>query len=73
MLSLHSSKPFKAGLVDKMEAWEYSSFKDYIGLRNDILPEIEYCKQLIEIPINKEDLYNESYEQVLENKIDDLY
>ena len=56
-----------------MEDWEYSSFKDYTGLRNGTLPAIEFSKQLIEIPTNNEEFYNESYEQVAITKIDKLY
>ena len=29
--------PLKANMVDKMEDWEFSSFKDYAGLRNGTL------------------------------------
>lgn len=29
--------PFRAGLTDQMEKWEFSSFKDYAGLRNGTL------------------------------------
>ena len=65
--------PLKANLVDKLENWEYSSFKDYTGLRKGELPEIEFCKQIITLPIKEKELYIESYEQILENKIDKLY
>ena len=30
--------PVKAGLVKKAEEWEYSSYREYIGLRNGTLP-----------------------------------
>ncbi len=29
--------PLKAGLVERMEEWEYSSFKDYLKIRNGSL------------------------------------
>ncbi|PZF73973.1 hypothetical protein DN068_06445 [Taibaiella soli] len=29
--------PIRAGLVNRLEDWEYSSFKDYAGLRNGTL------------------------------------
>ena len=29
--------PYRAGLVKKLEDWEFSSFKDYAGLRNGTL------------------------------------
>jgi len=37
--------PFKAGLVNKLENWEYSSFKDYAGLRNGTLCNKELAKK----------------------------
>ena len=30
--------PFKAGLVKNLENWKYSSYPDYLGLRNGKLP-----------------------------------
>ena len=39
--------PLRAGLVAKMEDWEFSSFKDYAGLRNGTLCNkelaVKYC------------------------------
>lgn len=39
--------PLKAGLVQRLEDWEYSSFKDYAGLRNGALINkslaVEFC------------------------------
>lgn len=37
--------PLKAGLVKKMEDWEFSSFRDYAGLRNGTLCNKEIAKQ----------------------------
>src|SRR5258708_7069643 len=33
--------PVKARLVELPEAWEYSSYREYVGLRNGTLPNIE--------------------------------
>jgi REP element-mobilizing transposase RayT len=33
--------PVEAGLVELPEGWEYSSYRDYVGLREGTLPEIE--------------------------------
>ena len=30
--------PVDAGLVSRPSEWEYSSYRDYIGMRNDTLP-----------------------------------
>lgn len=64
--------PLRANLVNKMENWEYSSFKDYIGLRNGTLPERELTCELMGIPKEKASLYKESYEVIPNYKIDKL-
>jgi putative transposase len=33
--------PVRSKLVEKLEDWEFSSYRDYIGLRNGTLPKIE--------------------------------
>jgi len=33
--------PVEAGLVELPEAWEYSSYREYTGLRDGTLPDIE--------------------------------
>lgn len=40
--------PLKAGLVKRMEYWEYSSFSDYAGLRNGTLCDKEFAKLFID-------------------------
>lgn len=51
--------PFKAGLVKKIEDWDYSSFKDYIGLRNGNLCNKQLAFQLLDL--DRETLYKDSY------------
>ena len=62
--------PFKAKLVNQMEDWEYSSFKDYAGLRNGTLCNKElavmHCNYL------KETFILDSY-QILEDALDDIF
>ena len=57
--------PFKAGLVSRMEDWEYSSFKDYARLRNGTLCNkqlaVEYCSY------NIDKFTNESYSLITED------
>ena len=69
---LHQN-PLKAKLVLKMEDWEYSSFKDYVGLRKSTLTEIEFCKEKITLAISSESLYKESYDVISEDVIDKFY
>ena len=49
----------KAKLIKKMEDWEYSSFKDYCGLRNGTLCNQEMGIKLLNI--NKQTFYEDSY------------
>lgn len=54
--------PWKAGLVTKIEDWEFSSFRDYCGIRNGFLcsKDIAYA----ELDIDKETLYHNSYNTI---------
>ncbi len=57
--------PLKARLVRKLEAWEFSSFPDYAGLRKGTLCNMELAYELINY--DKEDFYEQSY-AVIEEK-----
>ncbi|WP_375578411.1 transposase [Marivirga tractuosa] len=59
--------PMVAGLVSKMEDWEFSSFLDYAGFRNGSLCNQNLAKELIGISEN--DFYKESYKVISEDKI----
>lgn len=60
--------PLKARLVTRMEHWEYSSFKDYLGLGNETLCNINLAKE--RLAINFDQLYEESY-RVINFEFDD--
>ena len=62
--------PMKANLVKRMEDWDYSSFKDYCGLRNGTLCNKELAVQLLDI--NPETFYTDSYQLVSDNEINNL-
>lgn len=49
--------PVNAGLVSKMEDWEYSSFRDYAGMRNGTLCYKELAYDQIGIPDSNEEFY----------------
>ncbi|MEP7128942.1 MAG: hypothetical protein ABI729_08745 [Chitinophagales bacterium] len=51
---------FKAGLVQRLEDWEFSSFRDYAGLRNGSLCNLNLGTQLLNL--NKESFVKDSYE-----------
>jgi hypothetical protein len=63
----------KAGLVNKLEDWEYSSFKDYAGKRNDTLCRREIAQELLGIPVCCEEFYRYSYEIIDENKLKKIF
>jgi len=54
--------PMKAKLVKKMEDWNYSSFKDYCGLRKGTLCNQQGAFQLLEL--DKKTFYEDSYKLV---------
>ena len=54
--------PMKAKLVDRMEDWLYSSFRDYCGLRNGTLCNKKLAIRLL--GINMKSFYVDSYKMI---------
>jgi REP element-mobilizing transposase RayT len=67
-LYIHQN-PLKAGLVEKLEDWEFSSFKDYAGLRSGDLCNMDLAKDLFSLPKEKEDFYKVSYQTIPDHVI----
>lgn len=63
--------PVKANLVKKMEDWDYSSFKDYCGLRNGSLCNKESAVRLL--AINLDTFYTDSYQFISDHEMDNLF
>ena len=61
----------KAKLVEKMEDWEYSSFKDYCGLRNDTLCNKQLAIQLLDI--NMKTFYEDSYRIINDDLMKNIF
>lgn len=59
--------PWKAGLVTEMEEWTFSSFRDFIGMRNGTLCNIQLATELL--AIQQQFFYTESYSSVSTEKI----
>jgi len=55
----------------KMEDWEFSSFKDYLEMRNGTLINKQVAFDLI--GASKENFYEESYSVISEEKISKLF
>ncbi|MDA0266362.1 MAG: hypothetical protein O2890_02975 [Cyanobacteria bacterium] len=39
--------PVKAGLVDRAEDWEFSSYQDYVALRQGKLPQFDSVREQV--------------------------
>ena len=63
--------PMRAKLCQKMEDWEFSSFRDYIGVRNGKLIEKPLAFELI--GVSSDNFYEESYKVIDDDKIGGLY
>jgi putative transposase len=63
--------PYVASLTNKMEDWEFSSFKDYIGLRNGILCNQQLTKEILKL--KEENFYSESYQVRNEEKLANIW
>ncbi len=61
----------KAGLVRRMEEWEYLSFKDYARLRNGTLCNKELAFQLLDL--NEETFYKDSYGVIINELINKIF
>ena len=53
------NNPVNAGLVNKNENWEFSSYKDYLGLRNGSLINMSLALKTISLEDNYMNNYNE--------------
>ncbi len=56
--------PMKAGLVDRMEDWEFSSFREYLGKANTRLCNRELAINLLDLNPNR--FYEDAYEACAE-------
>jgi putative transposase len=63
--------PIKAKLVEKMEDWEYSSFKDYCGMRNGSLCNKQLAIQLLDI--NMKRFYEDSYTIINDDDLKNIF
>ena len=63
--------PLLAGFVTKIEDWEFSSFKDYSGLRDGSLCNKSLAAEIIELDI--ENFYEQSYAIIDEKAIEMIW
>jgi hypothetical protein len=62
----------RSGLVTKMEEWEFSSFREYLGLEKSVICNIQITRELINIPVTVEDFYKQSYDIIREDRIKNI-
>ncbi|WP_236587777.1 hypothetical protein [Marivirga aurantiaca] len=62
--------PYMAGLCSRMEDWEFSSFKDYVGQRNGTLCNIELALEMLNLV--RDSFYQDSYNVISDDKIKNL-
>jgi putative transposase len=63
--------PIKAKLAKKMEDWEFSSFKDYCGLRNGTLANKQLAIQLLDIDMKN--FYEDSYKIINDDYLKNIF
>jgi hypothetical protein len=61
----------EANLVEKMEDWEYSSFKDYCSLINGTLCNKQLAIQLSDI--NMKTLYEDPYRIINDDELKNIF
>jgi putative transposase len=64
--------PIKAGLVQKIGEWEFSSYRDYAGLRNGTLPNKKLAFQWLNFK-DEEDFVRSSHQTLDPRIIEKLY
>jgi putative transposase len=55
-----------------MEDWEYSSFREYMGLEKDTLCSHQLACDLLRLPENRDEFYHLSYGNIDVDKIKNL-
>ncbi len=69
-LYIHQN-PKLSYLVDKIEDWEFSSFKDYLGLRDGTLCSQQLAKDLLNFP-DGDEFYELSYSNLRFNPLEEM-
>ncbi len=64
--------PVLAGLCQRAEDWEFSSYRDYIGLRNGSLPSKAVAFECLDVPSNIQEFYRESRKGLTDKEIEGI-
>ena len=68
-LYIHQN-PFRAGLVNRLDSWKFSSYKDYAGIRKGSLCNIKLGKELFDLPESNEKFIKFSKQTIPEKYLD---
>jgi len=71
-LYIHQN-PLKAKLVNKLEDWKFSSFRDYAGIREGTLCNINQTQILLELPSEHQEFRNFSYQTIPEHLLNNIF
>ncbi len=63
--------PYKAGLVSKIEDWEFSSFRDYAGLRKGTLCNQTFANEFIDF--DRDNFLQQSYNVIDEKLLQKIF
>jgi len=67
-LYIHQN-PLRAGMVESLEDWIFSSFRDYTGLRNGMLCNMDLAIKALELPDNVDDFLKMSNQTISEEHL----
>jgi putative transposase len=65
--------PIKARLIARLEDWEFSSFRDYLNLRNGTLVNKTLGRELLDLPKNEKDFLELSYKAINDDLINGIF
>ena len=71
-LYIHQN-PVRAGLVRKLEDWEFSSFRDYAGLRKGNSCNKKLATELFNLPASSSEFYELSYRTIPESVVKSIH
>lgn len=71
-LYIHQN-PIRAGLVNKIDEWEYSSFQDYSGKRDGTLCNKTLTRKLLDLPGEVEKFKQFSLQTIPDDYVESLY
>ena len=63
--------PVKAGLVDNMQDWEFTSYKEYCGLKASLVSDVNLGKSIFNL--SDEDFNNQSLIELEEGDLKELF